>query len=397
MEAIFLACMVISYFLTKGKVDSTAYANGKEPPGVAKARMRHEAGGGGRTASGRPTGKGAFRLMAASRWANACLATKQRADHKAARRRAWYAETAPLKDAEWRAKQLRKLDKGDGIRAKWAQEHGLLDLSEYRERKAEDQAWKENERRNAEADETAGPDEADTLTDEQRQLVARIKDAWSQGKLTYPDIGYDQWYGLPVGVRADLLKAAQEGGLEIRSTFDPDARERAGLPVDRSATEGQRRPPAARKKPPADAEQAGTDQARAAEDPAPTESAPAGDTEDTSTGDTAAATPPEAPASSTATPSSTGGTVYEQGAAELLNSAEEIEGYKHALGGLGRDLEALKWGEEVHGPLNDMHTGLASVATIYRDLAELIKNQGDQVNDAYDEAPWVPGPEAVLS
>jgi hypothetical protein len=77
---------------------SAAYKAGKEPPSVTKARLRHQRGGGARTASGRPKVPGAFRLLLASRLANACMAAQQRGDHKAARRRAWYDEIAPVKD-----------------------------------------------------------------------------------------------------------------------------------------------------------------------------------------------------------------------------------------------------------------------------------------------------------
>ncbi len=95
MEAFFLTCVVVAFFVTKGRTDTAAYSNGKEPPGLARARMRHEAGGGARTASGRPTGRGAFGLLVASRWAEACRAAQHRGEHRAARRRAWFDETAP--------------------------------------------------------------------------------------------------------------------------------------------------------------------------------------------------------------------------------------------------------------------------------------------------------------
>lgn len=151
MEPVFLTCMVLAFFLTKGKVDTTAYANGKESPGVAKARLRHENRGGGRSASGRPKGSGAFRLLLASRWDNACKSAAQRADHRAARRRDWFDRTKDSRDERWRAKMQRRLDRADQRRDGWVGRLSGLRPDEYRSRRAEDAAWRENARRDAEA------------------------------------------------------------------------------------------------------------------------------------------------------------------------------------------------------------------------------------------------------
>lgn len=113
MEAFFLTCVVVAFFVTKGRTDTAAYSNGKEPPGLVRARMRHAAGGGARTGSGRPVGRGAFGLLVSSRWASACRAAQHRGEHRAARRRAWFDETAPQRDQRWREAQRRRLDRAD--------------------------------------------------------------------------------------------------------------------------------------------------------------------------------------------------------------------------------------------------------------------------------------------
>lgn len=151
MEPIFLTCMVLAFFLTKSKVDTAAYANGKESPGVAKARLRHENHGGGRSASGRPKGSGAFRLLLASRWDNACKSAAQRADHRAARRRDWFDRTKNSRDERWRGKMQRRLDRADERRDRWAGLLTGLRPDEFRRRRTEDAAWRENAQRDDEA------------------------------------------------------------------------------------------------------------------------------------------------------------------------------------------------------------------------------------------------------
>jgi hypothetical protein len=150
MEPIFLTCMVLAYFFSKTKVDTTAYANGKESPGVTKARLRHESGGGARSAKGRPQGTGAFRLVLASRWANACEAARQRGDHKAKRRRDWFEKTKDDRDEKWQGKMQRRLERADERRSRWADRLAGLSPAEMRSRRKEDAAWRENAQRDAE-------------------------------------------------------------------------------------------------------------------------------------------------------------------------------------------------------------------------------------------------------
>lgn len=112
----------------------------------------------------------------------------------------------------------------------------------------------------------------------------------------------------------------------------------------------------------------------------------------------AAGTTPGTAAPEISTPSTdtTGGAlVYQDAAAQLHNHADEVEGYQNALTMLGDEMEAEGWGAEVHTPLSEMHTSLQQVAGRYRDLAEQIKQQGDNVNDAYDDAPWAPDKAAL--
>src|SRR5690606_18861930 len=111
---IFILCAAVAYMFT-GKFNKdtaqAAYKAGHEPPGVVKARMRHERGGGVRTPAGTPKGRGATRLMLAQRWANACEKAKDKQDDKHRRWRAWFAEQAPQRDQQWREKQANKIAK----------------------------------------------------------------------------------------------------------------------------------------------------------------------------------------------------------------------------------------------------------------------------------------------
>lgn len=162
MEPIFLTCMVLAFFLTKGKVDTAAYANGKESPAVAKARLRHENRGGGHRASGRPKGSGAFRLLLATRWDSACKTAAQRLDHRAARRRDWFDRTKDSRDQRWNDKMQRRLERADKRRDRWAGLLAGLHPTEFRRRRDEEQAWRENARRDADAAQRETPDSTAT-------------------------------------------------------------------------------------------------------------------------------------------------------------------------------------------------------------------------------------------
>src|SRR5690606_40623863 len=63
---LFTLCLAIAYMVT-GKFNKdtaiAAYQHGQEPPGLAKARMRHERRGGHYNESGRPVGPGSTRLL----------------------------------------------------------------------------------------------------------------------------------------------------------------------------------------------------------------------------------------------------------------------------------------------------------------------------------------------
>lgn len=404
-EILILGAVAIVALFTKGKVDSTAYANGKEPPGVTKARWRHERGGGARTASGRPKGPGAFRLMLASRWANACEAAKQRGDHKAARRRAWYEETAPLKDKKWREKKLARLEKADAARRRWAESKGLIDLSEYHARKAEDEAWAENARRNAEAPNVA----TDPAT------------ARKPAATTAPDFRKPAGAGNPPATNAPVV--------DKPSGPDP---ERAGEEDDGPTWEeigrrtGRYHPPAlpgeeelgqrtVRIDCPVDTplpesllpqskelfddylkrlEADGWEYER----PDPTNPhfirvKPASSPADANKAEEPSAT--ETPAQNTATEGSD--TMYKAAVDRLNGLADQVNQYRRELAAFGDTLAGKGWGVEVTGPIQDMNSQLNTLEGTYRDLAVQMDSQGGQGAAAYDQAPWVPGPEAVLA
>jgi len=357
--------MVIAYFFTKGKVDTAAYANGKESPGVAKARMRHATGGGARSASGRPKGKGAFRLMLADRWANGCEAARQRGDHKAKRRRAWYAETAPQRDAAWREKQLRKLRNADDARLKWAERKGLIDLSEFRNRKAEEEAWKENERRNAEAAAAAA------ATTDPAAAPTGTEPATPTGDPA-PATGTDP-------AKPDEAKPTEDAATDGKDETKPDT-----APAD---TEKAEEPQA--------------DETKVEDSTTPTEPQPAAGADPAAAG-TGEAAKADTPAGSATTPKNSdaagkaGDSVYDAAADRLINAAERVEQYRADLAAMADGLDGKKWGVEVHGPIRDMDGHLSTVASTYRDLAAQMQQQGDSVSDAHDAHPYVPADAEVV-
>jgi len=82
--------------------------------------------------------------------------------------------------------------------------------------------------------------------------------------------------------------------------------------------------------------------------------------------------------------------MYQQSATRLQNAAERVEQYRQDLAAMADGLDGKRWGVEVHGPIRDMDGHLAAVEGIYRDLAGQMQQQGDNVSDAHDRAPWVP-------
>lgn len=125
MEIIMLIMAAAYAVGSKNHKDTStaAYKAGKEPPGLAKARMRHEAGGGrfvtrpGKT--DQPKGPGATRLLIAQKWANGCEKSRTRSEDELRRWQAWYQEQAPQRDENWRAKQRRKINNRAERLAKW--------------------------------------------------------------------------------------------------------------------------------------------------------------------------------------------------------------------------------------------------------------------------------------
>jgi hypothetical protein len=82
--------------------------------------------------------------------------------------------------------------------------------------------------------------------------------------------------------------------------------------------------------------------------------------------------------------------MYNAAADRLTNAAERVEQYRADLAAMADGLDGKRWGVEVHGPIRDMDGHLAAVEGIYRDLAGQMQQQGDNVSDAHDRAPWVP-------
>lgn len=110
---------------------------------------------------------------------------------------------------------------------------------------------------------------------------------------------------------------------------------------------------------------------------------------------TAAASAAVAEQSST-TRSSVGGIVdYQSAATALQAAAERVEQYRTDLSAMADGLGGNQWGVEVHGPIRDMDTNLSEIAGDYRDLAVQMQQQGDNVRDAEDAHPYVPGEHVV--
>ena len=106
--------------------------------------------------------------------------------------------------------------------------------------------------------------------------------------------------------------------------------------------------------------------------------------------------PPQQSNTTTNTSTGSGDIVeYKQAAAALRAAAERVEQYRVDLSAMADGLGGKKWGEEVHGTIRDMDNTLHEIAGDYRDMAGQMQQEGDNVADAEDAHPYVPGPEVV--
>lgn len=398
-----LMCIAVAYTLT-GKfnkdTNQAAYTAGKEPPGLVKARMRHESGGGARKPSGKPTGKGSTRLLLSQRWANACEKAKDRADDKHRRWRAWYADQAESRDEQWRTKQATRIAKSEARAEKFAGARGILahPVDARRDRQAGQQAWQENARRDA----TARPGAVDTADTGENEGTSGSEhqspaEAQPHGPQRDTEHATDPRSGVLTFTETDTgltVTAAPTGNSTI-----------SGIPEDPSTWTGTDR--------------YGRDiQSGIGEVTAP--DGASGVRHDTDREGLGSTVSPERKAvckqqfggdlnveyldGNTTIPTAAGttnqsgeATVYDAAAARLHAAAEQIDQYRADLAAMADGLAAKQWGTEVHGPIGDMDQYLADVAGSYRDLAGQMQQQGDSVNDAHDEYPYVPGGDAVLA
>lgn len=89
--------------------------------------------------------------------------------------------------------------------------------------------------------------------------------------------------------------------------------------------------------------------------------------------------------------------MYEQAVTRLIAAADEVAAFAVNLAGFTDRLAGDGWGVEVTGPLADCGPALAAWEASYRAAAEQMTAQGDAGRAAYDQAPFVPGPHAVLT
>ena len=385
---LFTLCLAIAYMVT-GKFNKdtaiAAYQHGHEPPGLAKARMRHERRGGHYNESGRPVGPGSTRLLLSTWWSAACQKAADRQHDKLRRWRAWYAEQAPQRDEQWRAKQRAKLQRRQRRLQRFEHARGLI--SSIPERVRERQAWAENERRDRDREQAIEQvhrdaqqlrDHEQRSRDEQttgpslEDIVQDVFGRLERGE--YELMSLDVWDDLPPDAKARIRAKAAERGARLSDLWTGGYL-RASWPQ-----KPQKPVPGINKSESETAESS-------AEEP---ESASA-TTQQSARSDTAAAETSSSQASGTnATTDTEGVNVYQQAAQKLTKEADEIEQYNRAFQELADAMEAVGWGVEAHGPLADLRTTFEQVTAQYRELAEQMRHQGDQVNDAYDQAPWAP-------
>ena len=367
MELMLISLAIAYMFTSKHSKDTAqaAYKAGKEPPGLAKARMRHESGGskkpgGQRKPNGKPTGHGAMRLMVSQRWANACEKVKDKSDDKHRRWRAWYAEQSPERDAAWREKQATRIAKSEARADKFARARGIARDAVTPGARKERQAWDENTARDEETDQATTEADSLSVTDvpgegDNDDAIAVTPDA--AGHMSGDHNDPSTWCGTDRYGR-DI----QTGRGERREVTSSDGTVGVIHDDDTYLTGGDVSP-----------ERRVVQQHATAHDSTTTGAATSGATS-TGIGDIVD---------------------YSSAAQALRTAAERVDQYRADLSAMADGLGGKQWGVEVHGPIRDMDEALATTAGNYRDLAAQMEIQGDSVRDAEDAHPYVPGAEVV--
>lgn len=323
--------LLIGYVVTvakHGATDVTAYKKGKEAPSIEKFRTRHREKAEGKLKA--PRKSGGKEPGPVGKWARAL------ADNAA---------------AELAEKQRIKSE----ARRKWYQQ-----TAPQREKQ-----WQEKWQRKLDKREQALerwkrkrglPTDADPAAEQEQRTTDQS--ATDTTSATSPD----------AGTTADTGEQQSQNTDGGQSTPEQPRPDNGGEQQSQPAPDQQPEQEKGSDEPPTNAQ------------PDTTEQAPKPD-----------ASTPFARSSGQSTPASTsGGSMYDQVAEKMQQRAEAIDQYRSELAVLGDGLFNKGWGAEVTGPLSDMSGTLGEAAAEYRDLAISIRQQGDNVAGAYDQAPYAP-------
>src|SRR5690606_40614572 len=155
-----------------------------------------------------------------------CQKAADRQHDKLRRWRAWYAEQAPQRDEQWRAKQRAKLQRRQRRLQRFEHARGLI--SSIPERVRERQAWAENERRDRDREQAIEQvhrdaqqlrDHEQRSRDEQttgpslEDIVQDVFGRLERGE--YELMSLDVWDDLPPDARARIRAKAAERGARL--------------------------------------------------------------------------------------------------------------------------------------------------------------------------------------
>lgn len=88
--------------------------------------------------------------------------------------------------------------------------------------------------------------------------------------------------------------------------------------------------------------------------------------------------------------------MYQDAVARLTAAADLAAQFRDELTVFADTLAGKGWGAQVAGPVQDMHARLTRIEGHYRDLGAQMHHQGERGASAYEQARYVPGPEAVV-
>lgn len=364
----------------KGGVENTsAIIKGAEPPEITKFKARQASGGFGSAMSGlltRPPRKpkkdkppkepGPIRQLVRAWKANTAAQAVEKMQHRHERRVQWYRQHgAVVEDERWHIRQQAKLRKQQQKLDQLRVRKGLVDPPQQVEGQVvneDEQPVPPQQQPEQLPENVTSLEEARKKNQQPEQREPEVCPKLPHGEAPKPCLRnpeypeYCRWCGRNMGV-------AQSGDYRALLGQEVAARKTRELEDQKKA--------------------ASADEEKADEKPEQTKPEPEPE-------------PAAVTAAAGSTSTSGGSGMYEAAADKLHAKAADIDSYNEDMSIFAERLQADGWGVEVTGPPADISRSLAEAAGIMRDVANSMREQGDNVARAYEAAPFAPDKDKLV-